>query len=77
MEVVFAPKAVVHLQYWKQTGNKSIQKKIQQLITAIQENPFEGIGKPEPLKHELSGSWSRKINGEHRIIYQMYAKTRS
>jgi toxin YoeB len=61
MEVVFAPKAVEHLKYWKQTGNRAIQNKIQQLIIAIQENPFEGIGKPEPLKYELSGSWSRRI----------------
>jgi toxin YoeB len=72
MEVVFAPKAVEHLKYWKQTGNNAIQNKIQQLIIAIQENPFEGIGKPEPLKHELSGSWSRRINREHRIIYQIF-----
>jgi len=46
MEVIFAPKAVEHLKYWKQTGNKTIQKKIEQLIIAIQHNPFEGIGKP-------------------------------
>jgi toxin YoeB len=38
---------------------------------AIQENPFEGIGKPEALKHDLSGSWSRRINQEHRIIYEI------
>ncbi len=72
MEVSFAPKAVEHLNYWKRTGNKAIQKKIEQLIIAIQENPFEGIGKPEPLKHDLSGSWSRRINREHRIVYQIF-----
>lgn len=44
-------------------------KKIQQLIAAIQENPYEGIGKPEPLKYELAGKWSRRINHEHRIVY--------
>lgn len=59
MEVSFAPKALEHLDYWRKTGNKATQKKIEQLIIAIQENPYEGIGKPEPLKHELSGSWSR------------------
>jgi len=41
------------------------------LLRAIQENPFEGIGKPEPLKHTLSGVWSRRINQEHRIIYEI------
>ena len=52
---------------WKQSN----PKKIDQLIIAIQENPFAGIGKPEPLKYELSGSWSRRINEEHRIIYEI------
>jgi len=72
MEVIFAPKAVNDLSYWKKSGNKAIQKKIQQLILAIQENPFEGIGKPEPLKYDLSGAWSRRINQEHRIIYEIH-----
>ena len=72
MEVIFAPKAVEHLNFWRKSGNKTIQKKIGQLILAIKENPFEGIGKPEPLKYELSGSWSRRINEEHRIIYEIH-----
>ncbi|WP_243718050.1 Txe/YoeB family addiction module toxin [Pedobacter changchengzhani] len=66
------PKALEHLNFWRKSGNKIIQKKIEQLILAIQENPFEGIGKPEPLKYELSGSWSRRINEEHRIIYEIH-----
>jgi len=41
------------------------------LLRAIQESPFEGIGKPEPLKHDLSGVWSRRINQEHRIFYEI------
>jgi toxin YoeB len=45
--------------------------KIFALIKDIQKHPFEGIGKPEPLKHELLGKWSRRINQEHRIIYQV------
>ena len=45
--------------------------KISALIEDIQLHPFEGIGKPEPLKHQLSGKWSRRINQEHRIIYQV------
>ncbi|GGG93527.1 Txe/YoeB family addiction module toxin [Parapedobacter pyrenivorans] len=72
MEVIYSPQAVEDLNYWKKSGNKTIQKKIQQLIVAIIENPFEGIGKPEPLKHELSGSWSRRINREHRMVYEVY-----
>nr|WP_232335666.1 type II toxin-antitoxin system YoeB family toxin [Mucilaginibacter arboris] len=60
MEVIFTPQANADLKYWKQTGNKAIQKKIEQLILAIQESPFEGIGKPEPLSmnylvHGLDG----------------------
>lgn len=52
---------------WKQ----NIIKKISELIKSIQQSPFEGIGKPETLKHELSGYWSRRIDNEHRIIYQI------
>jgi toxin YoeB len=72
MEVIYTPQAVEDLNYWKKSGNKAIQKKIQQLILAIIEKPYEGIGKPEPLKYELSGSWSRRINREHRIVYEVY-----
>ena len=72
MEVIFTPKAIIDLTYWKKSGNKAIQNKIEQLIIAIIENPFEGIGKPEPLKYELTGSWSRRINKEHRIIYEIH-----
>jgi len=63
--------AVEDLKYWKKPGNKIIQKKIQQLLISIQENPLEGIGKPEALKHELSGKGSRRINEEHRIVYDV------
>ena len=59
MEVKFLPKAIEHLEYWKKSGDKGVQKKIQALIQDIQKTPFEGIGKPEALKYELSGSWSR------------------
>lgn len=69
MEVIFTPQATEDLNYWKKTGNKLVQKKIQQLIIAIQENPYEGIGKPEPLKYGLSKFWSRRITGEHRLVY--------
>ena len=71
MEVVYSPDALDDLKYWKKSGNKAILKKIQTLIFAIQESPFEGIGKPEQLKHSLSGRWSRRIDREHRIVYRV------
>lgn len=71
MEIIFAPKALKDLAYWKSSGNIKIQKKITDLVTSISEDPFHGIGKPEPLKHEFAGCWSRRINDEHRIIYEV------
>jgi toxin YoeB len=67
----FIKKAQDDFNYWTKTGNKIILKKIGYLIEAIQVNPYEGIGKPEPLKHELTGKWSRRIDREHRLIYQI------
>ncbi|MGD9153403.1 MAG: Txe/YoeB family addiction module toxin [Gammaproteobacteria bacterium] len=55
--------------YW-QTKNKKILKRINQLIKDIQRNPFSGLGKPEPLKFDLAGKWSRRINETHRLVYQ-------
>jgi len=54
--------------YW-QKHDKAKLKRINQLIRDIQRNPFEGLGKPEPLKHELTGFWSRRIDHEHRLVY--------
>lgn len=71
MEVVFLPKADDDLAFWVKSGNKAILKKIAQLTEAILENPTEGIGKPEGLKHNLSGKWSRRINREHRYVYKI------
>lgn len=71
MEIIYSEKAIKDLEYWSKSGNKTILKKISSLIKAIQINPFEGIGKPEPLKYELSGYWSRRIDTEHRIIYEI------
>ncbi len=71
MEIIYSDEAQDDLKYWKKSGNKIVQKKIQQLLDAIYENPFEGIGKPEALKYNLSGLWSRRINYEHRVVYQL------
>ena len=70
MNLTFAPKAWDSYLYCQKT-DKSIVKRINTLIKDIQRTPFEGIGKPEPLKHALSGFWSRRINDEHRIVYRV------
>lgn len=54
--------------YW-QENDKSRLKRINQLIRDIQRDPFDGIGKPEPLRHNLAGVWSRRIDEEHRLVY--------
>ena len=73
MQIVFTPKAKKDLDFWIKSGNKNILNKITDLIEDIQLHPFEGIGKPEQLKYQLSGKWSRRINQEHRIIYKVTA----
>ena len=70
MKLVFAEKAWEDYLYWKKT-DKEILKRINLLIKDITRDPFDGIGKPEPLKHALSGYWSRRINDGHRIVYKI------
>lgn len=70
MNLIFSSHAWEDYLYWQQT-DKSTVKRIHNLIKAIQQTPFEGIGKPEPLKHGLAGYWSRRINDEHRIVYKI------
>jgi toxin YoeB len=71
MEIVYLPKADEDLAFWLMTGNKAVLKKITKLTEAILEDPYQGIGKPEGLKHQLAGKWSRRITNEHRYIYQI------
>lgn len=71
MEIEFTLEARKDVEFWKKSGDKSVQKKISELLAATQISPFEGIGKPEQLKHEWSGYWSRRINKEHRLIYRV------
>lgn len=68
--LIFAPQAWEDYLYW-QAHDRRILRKINELIRAIDRMPFEGIGKPEPLKYALSGYWSRRINHEHRLVYQI------
>jgi toxin YoeB len=59
------------ISFWKNTGNKKVMSKISALVENIKITPFDGLGKPEPLKHSLSGTWSRRINVEHRLVYEV------
>ena len=69
MNVSFTPNGLADLRYWIKHDRKTADR-IVTLIEDIKRTPFSGIGKPEPLKHQLSGSWSRRINLEDRLVYQ-------
>ncbi len=71
MKLIFAEKAWDDYLYWLKADKKMLNR-INNLIKDIKREPFEGIGKPEPLKHALSGYWSRRINDEHRIVYKVH-----
>jgi toxin YoeB len=70
VKVVFDDDAWNDYLYWQKTDHKNVQR-INALIKDIQRTPFEGIGKPEALKHALSGYWSRRITDAHRIVYKI------
>ncbi len=67
-QAVFEPEFLEDLEYWVQTDRKMALRLIK-MVREILRDPFEGIGKPEPLKYEFSGAWSRRLNKEHRIVY--------
>jgi toxin YoeB len=70
VKLIFSDHAWNDYLYWQKT-NKKILKRINLLIKDVQRSPFEGLGKTEPLKHALSGYWSRRINDEHRLVYKV------
>ena len=70
MRIIFTKISWEDYNSW-QVEDKKILRKINELIKDIQRSPFEGIGKPEPLKYDLAGYWSRRINREHRLVYQV------
>jgi toxin YoeB len=70
MRLEFKQRAFEDLQYWIAT-NARMAKKVMKLIEDTKRTPFGGIGKPEPLKNELSGWWSKRIDGEHRLVYRV------
>lgn len=73
MELVWLPLGWEDYLYWQQTDKKNL-KRINLLIRDTIRNPFDGIGKPEPLKANFSGWWSRRITGEHRLVYKVEDK---
>lgn len=70
MRMIFSEDAWEDYLYWQHT-DKKILIRINNLIKDIQRHPFQGIGKPEPLKHALSGYWSRRVTDEHRMVYKV------
>ena len=70
MKITFTTHGWEDYLYWQNT-DKSIQKKINKLIKDIQRTPFDGLGKPEPLKFDLAGYWSRRITSEQRLVYKI------
>jgi len=68
MRLVFTPHAWQDYTHWL-SADRATLKRINRLIDDVLRDPFEGIGKPEPLRHALAGSWSRRISDEHRLVY--------
>ena len=69
-EAVFQPEFIEDLRYWVETDRK-VALRAFTLIEAVLSDPYQGIGKPEPLRQNLSGYWSRRITGEHRMVYKV------
>ncbi len=70
MRLVFSQEAWDDYLHWQKTDRKLLNR-VNLLIREVLRSPFEGIGKPEPLKHGLAGYWSRRINDEHRLVYRV------
>jgi toxin YoeB len=70
MNLQFSSRSWEEYLYW-QKADKTVLKRIHELLKDISRSPHQGIGKPEPLKHALSGYWSRRINDEHRLVYRV------
>jgi toxin YoeB len=72
VEVEYKQKAQEDRKYWKERQDIKIMKRISDLIEDICQHPFTGMGKPEPLRFELAGLWSRRINRKHRLVYEVF-----
>jgi toxin YoeB len=73
MHIEFTDKAWENFQYWLE-NDPDVVEKIKNLLNEIRRTPFQGIGKPEPLKYDLKGFWSKRITGEHRLVYKVEGK---
>ncbi|HJW31595.1 MAG TPA: Txe/YoeB family addiction module toxin [Saprospiraceae bacterium] len=73
MNFQFTPHAWEDFEYWIETDPEMVHK-IRELLQEIRKDPFHGLGKPEPLKFDLQGYWSRRITGEHRLVYKVDGK---
>lgn len=71
MELRLTDAAKEDIKFFLRSGQTGIVKRIEKLLIDIKEHPFEGIGKPEPLKHQYSGKWSRRIDIKNRVIYEV------
>jgi toxin YoeB len=70
MTIEFTANGWEDFSYWVENDPAMVEK-INEIINSIMKTPFSGIGKPEPLKYDLKGFWSRRISGEHRLVYQI------
>ena len=70
MKLTVSDEAWEDYQYWQKQDRKMVER-INKLIKEVQRDPFAGVGKPEPLKHALSGFWSRRLTDEHRMVYRV------
>jgi toxin YoeB len=70
VKLIFAENAWEDYLYWQATDRKTLRR-INEIIKDIRRNKYEGIGKPEPLRHNLAGYWSRRITSEHRVVYRI------
>jgi len=71
VNIVFHPDAWDDYQYWLQKDRRRLQRVNQLIRDIMRDDPFAGLGKPEPLRHQLQGTWSRRIDDEHRIVYRV------
>lgn len=71
----FSEQAIDDIRQHKKSGNKAVINKVILLLEELTQHPFTGTGKPEPLKYNLSGMWSRRINKEHRLVYEVKENT--
>ncbi len=74
MKLICGEKSWSDYLYWQSTDKRTL-KKVNALLQDIKRNPFEGLGKPEPLKYEMAGTWSRRITQEHRLVYEVFEES--